>query len=361
MPGFDFIVIGAGIAGLAAAASLSRHGRVALVEQEEHPCYHSSGRSAAIFVRSYGSGAVQAITTRAAALFAEARETGLFDALGTARGVMIVTPAGSAESGEAPFRERLTAEEAARLNPILRADRLDHGWWEPGASDIDVHAMQTGYLKLLRANGGTLIAASPVRGAEFRAGLWHVAAGGESLSAPVAVNASGGWADPVAALFGARPLGVLPKRRSAMLIDPPAGIDIAGLPMVVDADETLFFKPDAGRLMLSPADATPVEPHDCWPEDIDLAIAADRYEKLTGHPVMRMHGSWAGLRSFVPDENPLIGADPAVPGFYWLAALGGFGVQTAPALGAMLAEAVTGAATSDPALLAAVSPARIAA
>ncbi|WP_109809018.1 NAD(P)/FAD-dependent oxidoreductase [Sphingosinithalassobacter portus] len=359
---FDFLIIGAGIAGLAAAAELAPAGKVALVEQEAHPCHHSSGRSAAIFVRSYGNDVVQAITARAAILFAQAESDGLFSAFAPPRGVMVVTPSGSTNSGEAPFREYLTAREAVRLMPCLDADRIDHGWWEPGACDIDVHAMQTGYLRVLRAHGGELIAEAPVRLAEYRGDRWHVEAGGQRLSAPVVVNAAGGWVDRVAMLFGASPRGVTPMRRSAVLIDPPGDIEIAGLPMVVDVDETVYFKPDAGRLMLSPADATPVEPHDCWPEDLDLAIAVDRYERLTGNKVSHVHGSWAGLRSFVPDESPLVGPDPNVPGLHWLGALGGFGVQSAPALARLLADQILGRSReADIDLITAIQPGRISA
>ncbi|QIG79375.1 NAD(P)/FAD-dependent oxidoreductase [Stakelama tenebrarum] len=356
----DFLIIGAGIAGLAAAAELAPHGKVALIEQEAHPCFHSSGRSAAIFVRSYGNEVVQAITARAGDLFAQAQAEGLFSAFAPPRGVMVVTPKGSPNSGEAPFREYLTAQEAARLMPCLDAGRIDYGWWEPGACDIDVHAMQTGYLRVLRAHGGALIAEAPVRSADYRGGRWHVEAGAHLLSAPVVVNAAGAWIDRVASLFGAHPLGVTPMRRSAVLIDPPGDVDIAGKPMVVDVDETVYFKPDAGRLMLSPADATPVEPHDCWPEDLDLAIAIDRYERLTGNSVSHVHRGWAGLRSFVPDECPLAGPDPDVPGLHWLGALGGFGVQTAPALARLISRQILDRPREmDVDLIRAIQPGRI--
>jgi D-arginine dehydrogenase len=359
MAEYDFAVIGAGIAGLAAAGALSRHGRVALIEQEAQPCYHASGRSAAIFVRSYGSPAVQALTARSATLFAEAEAEGLFAALAPPRGVLVVVPHGSAADGEAPFRVRVSAEEAARLMPCLSADRLDHAWWEESAQDIDVHAMQTGYLRLLRQGGGALITGAPLTRAEHRGGSWHLTIGGQQISASQVVNAAGAWADPVAALFGATPMGVQPMRRSAALIDAPADIALGRWPMVVDADETVYFKPEAGRLMLSPADATPVDPHDCWPEDLDIAIAVDRYERLTGREVHRVHHQWAGLRSFAADENPVVGADPELPGFYWLAALGGFGVQAAPAVAEIIARDVTqGAASSPfaPETLAAIAP-----
>ncbi|MBO9499585.1 MAG: FAD-binding oxidoreductase [Novosphingobium sp.] len=358
MTRFDFAVIGAGIAGLATAAALSREGRVALVEQEEQPCYHSSGRSAAIFVRSYGSAAVQALTARSATLFAEAEAQGLFTALAPPRGVMVVVPHGSEASGEAPFRTRIDAHEAAALMPCLDPVRLDHAWWEPSARDIDVHAMQTGYLRELRAAGGELIAAAPLSRAEHRGKLWHLTAGVREIAVPIVVNAAGAWADPVARLFGAAPLGIRPLRRSAAVIDVPERLAPGHWPMIVDADETVYFKPEAGRLMLSPADSTPVEPHDCWPEDLDIAIAVDRYERLTGASVHRVHHRWAGLRSFAVDENPVIGTDPSVPGLYWAAGLGGFGVQTAPAIADFLLRLVIGSDTASE-LQAAIDPGRI--
>ena len=338
----DFLVVGAGILGLASAAELSALGRVALVEQEAHPCHHSSGRSAAIFVRSYGSPEVQALTREAEQAFAEAEAEGRFAALGVPKGLLVVAPRGSGGSGAAPFRVAISAAEAARLNPILDPDRLEAAWWEDSARDIDVHAMQTGYLATLRRNGGRLFTDHPVLRASWQGGRWLVQAGGTTIQADRVVNAAGAWADPVGALFGAAPLGLVPKRRSAAIIDPPAGIAAAGLPMVVDVDETVYFKPDAGRLMLSPADATPVEPHDAWADDMDIALAVDRYERLTGRQVQRVHHMWAGLRTFLPDENPMIGADAVVPGFYWLAGFGGFGVQTAPAAARRIAGLMEG-------------------
>lgn len=357
---FDFIVIGAGIAGLSAAAALSGQGKVALLEREDQPCHHSSGRSAAIFVRSYGNEAVQALTAISNRTFAAESAAG-HATLGRRRGVMIVARRDGDPGEAACGQERLSPAEAAARMPLLRPDLLSHAWLEADAQDIDVHAMHMGYAKSLRANGGSLFTGFAAASAVRRGGLWHVSDGARTLAAPVVVNAGGAWAEAVGALFGAAPKGIRPLRRSAALIDPPAGSAIDDWPMVVDVEESIYFKPDAGKLMISPADQTPSAPCDSWADDMDIAIAIDRYAQLTGQEVRRVSHTWAGLRSFVADESPLIGADPDVPGFLWLAALGGFGVQTAPAAGALTAALASGSALPEgttPSLLRAIDPSR---
>lgn len=355
---FDFIVIGGGIVGLSAAAALSACGKTLLLERESQPCQHSSGRSAAIFVHSYGNEVVQALTAISARVFAAADH----EMLGRKRGILIVARKGGDPGGPVPGRERISAEAAAALMPLLRPEMLSHAWLETDARDIDVHAMHMAYARTLKVNSGTLLTDFDVRSAEWQGGLWHVSNGAQSMSAPVVINAAGAWAETVGVLFGAAPKGIQPMRRSAALIDPPAGSNLEDWPMVVDVEESVYFKPEAGKLMVSPADRTPSPPCDSWAEDMDIAIAIDRYQSLTGEEVRRVTHTWAGLRSFVDDESPLIGADASVPGFFWLAALGGFGVQTAPAAGAIMAALASGTALPEgvtPELLRALDPARI--
>lgn len=350
---FDFLVVGAGIGGLSAAAELSRHGRVMLIEKESAPCYHSSGRSAAMFARHYGSAAIQALTGASEALLHKAAQDGFYDALAPeARGILFVAPASYDGSGEVNEGQvRISAAQVAELVPLLSADKVDHGLWDATSCDMDVHAMHMGLARILRSNGGEIRTGAELEQASRGADGWHVVAGGESLRAAAIVNAAGGWADEVATLCGAAPLGIEPRRRSAALIDPPAAADavrpLQSWPMVFDMDQTLYFKPESGKLMLSPMDATPVAPHDCWAEELDIAIAVDRFERMTGHTVQRVSHSWAGLRNFLPDNEPAIGPDPVIPGFYWLAGQGGSGVKIAAAAGALLASHAVASALPD--------------
>lgn len=354
---FDFIVIGAGIAGLSAAASLTGYGRTALVEMEANPCHHSSGRSAAIFVPSYGNQIVRQLT----ALSRQIINKDMPYALGRQRGIIIAARGDGDPGTPEPGQIRIGPSEIVARVPVMRAELLSHGWFESDASDMDVHAMHLGYIRQLRTNG-QLITGFPVRSAIRERSRWQLSDGKRVISASVVVNASGAWLEHVSALFGAKPLGMVPMRRSAALVDPPVGIDPSDWPMVVDVEETVYFKPDAGKLMISPADATPSEPCDTWPEDIDVAIGIDRFQALTTHKVNRVSHMWAGLRCFMPDECPLIGAESKVEGLIWLGALGGFGVQTAPASGAIAAAIAAGVSppsSIESGLIKAISPSRM--
>lgn len=364
---FDFLIVGAGIAGLSAAAGLSALGGVALIEREQTPCYHSSGRSAAMFARHYGSPAIQALTGASERLLDKAAADGMFKALApAARGILFVAPTGySGDSEPNAGQRRITPAEVNELVPILPAARIDHGLWDDSAWDIDVHAMHLGYARLLRERGGQILTGGELTQASYTGGMWEVTAGAARLRAPVIVNAAGAWADEVAALCGVAPLGIEPRRRSAALIDPPAVENgrrpVSGWPLVFDMDQTLYFKPEGGKLMLSPVDATPVAPHDCWAEDMDIAVAVDRFERLTGQTVQRVTHNWAGLRNFAPDGEPVIGADPSTPGFWWLAAQGGSGIKIAAAASALLVVSVSGEALPEgigSELAARISPAR---
>jgi len=276
----DYLIIGAGAAGLSLARELSEYARVIVLEREESPGYHATSRSAAIFVDSYGDGVIQQLS--------------------------------------------------AASRPLLETP--------PFAVD-----------QALRRT----------------AGLWTVRAGVATLSAPVIVNAAGAWASDVGVTLGARRLPLTPFRRTAATIAAPAGVDVSSWPMAVDLEESVYFKPDAGVLMLSPADETPVAAHDAFADDIDVAIAVDRFETLTDHPVHRVLSTWAGLRTMAPDRRPVIGFDAGVEGLFWLAGQGGFGIQTAlgaAAFGRELIAGETGALTQSLADIASlISPARFSA
>jgi D-arginine dehydrogenase len=349
----DFLVIGAGIAAASIGAWLAPRGRVVLLERESQPGYHSTGRSAALFMESYGTPQVRALTM-ASRRFLEHPPEGFADApILSPRGVLMV---GSAEQAAlldehwqvmrsvAHDARRLSAAEALAMVPVLRAERVAGGLYEPGSLDIDVHALHQGYLRTLRRHGGRVVCDAEVRALARRDGVWHVDAGGARWQAPVVVNAAGAWCDSVARLAGVAPIGLVPKRRAAFVFAPPAGVAVAEWPALVGIDESWYVKPDAGMLLGSPANADPVEPHDVQPEELDIAIAIDRIEAMTTMKIVRPARTWAGLRSFVADGDLVGGFDVDAPGFFWLAAQGGYGIQTSAAMGEACAALAAGEA-----------------
>jgi D-arginine dehydrogenase len=349
----DCIVIGAGIAGAAAGFFLAPHLKVLLLEQEEQPGFHSTGRSAALFMESYGTPQVRALTMASRAFF-ESPPDGFTDhpVLG-ARGAMMVATHGQEAPLQAhwavlqPISPRATLLDAAgacALTPVLRRELLLGAVYEPDASDMDVHAIHHGFLRGIRRAGGALVADAPATALRRDAGVWQVQAGGDVFEAPLVVNAAGAWADVVGQLAGARPIGLVPKRRSAFIFAPPEGVASAGWPATGGVAEDWYVKPDAGMLLGSPANADPVPPHDVQPEELDIATAIDRIERMTTLSIRRPARIWAGLRSFVADGDLVGGADPELPGFFWSAAQGGYGIQTSPAMGMAVAALVRGEA-----------------
>jgi D-arginine dehydrogenase len=238
--------------------------------------------------------------------------------------------------------EEITPDEAVRLFPILRRDAIVRACVERGASDIDVDRLLQGYLRMLRRHGGQLVTGARAEAIARANGSWKVATAAGAFAAPVIVNAAGAWADTVAQLAGVATLGLTPLRRSAAILPAPEGRDVSSWPAVCSMSETWYAKPEAGKLMVSPADEDPVEPHDAWPDDMVLAEGLDRYERAVTVPVTRVERSWAGLRTFAPDRTPVVGFDPAAEGFFWLAGQGGYGIQTAPALSRLAGDLLTG-------------------
>jgi len=238
--------------------------------------------------------------------------------------------------------ELLTAEQAQALAPVFAPGYLAGAAIERGSADIDVHGLHQGFLRQLRARGGALQLKAGVQGMARRDGRWVVTTPAGEFSAPVVVNAAGAWADQIAQLAGARPVGLKPKRRTALLIEVPEGLDAHAWPAAVDIDEQFYFKPDAGLLLLSPADEHDSPPCDAQPEELDVAEAVDRFEQASGRSVRRVKHRWAGLRVFAADRTPVIGFDPKVDSLFWLAGPGGYGIQTAPALGRVTAALARG-------------------
>jgi len=346
----DFLVIGAGIAGASAAYELARHGQVILLEQESQPGYHTTGRSAALFTETYGNLTIRRLTSAGRGFF-KAPPEGFGDhPLLTPRGTLFVARADQLGTLEKALAEiptaaepprRLDAVDAIAMNPALDPGYVAAALYEPGAEDIDVHALHGGFLRGMRARGGRLAVNAQVERLARESGVWVAETPAGRFAAPVAVNAAGAWCDAVAAQAGVRPVGLVPKRRTAFTFDPPEGMDPGPWPATIDIDEQFYFRPEAGRILGSPADETPSEPCDAQPEELDIAIGIDRIETATVLRVRRLASRWAGLRSFVADKTPVVGFDPEAEGFFWLAGQGGYGIQTSPALGRAVAELVT--------------------
>ncbi len=351
----DFLVIGGGIAGASVAYFLAPHGCVILLERETQPGYHSTGRSAALFDESYGSLQVNALT-RASRAFFESPPAGFCDGpLLSPRGALTVAEPGQETELQAcwdslrttvPRARLLNAQQACAVLPVLRPEVVLGAVLNPEPADMDVHALHQGYLRGLTRSGGTVVCQAEVTALQYSSGQWQVQAGDASqqtlYQAPVVINAAGAWADVIAQRAAVRPLGLQPKRRSAMIFAPPAGVDCRQWPMAFGILEDWYFKPDAGQLLGSPANVDPVEPQDVQPEELDIAIAIDAIEHISTLQIRRPSRTWAGLRSFVADGDLVGGFEPQVPGFFWVAGQGGYGVMTSPAMGEACAAIARG-------------------
>lgn len=345
----DILIIGGGIAGAALAWALSTDHRVALLERETHCGYHTTGRSAALYSETYGSRAIRALTVASGPFLRHPPEGFVDRAILHPRGCLHIARGDQMEKltaaliemqQMAPAINPLTAPECLTLVPFLRADQVGAGILESGACDIDVDLLHQAYLRGARANGAVIRTETPVISIRPDGDGWRVDTPSGPWQAWTLVNAAGAWADHLAITAGISPIGLEPRRRTVTLVDPPEGQDIARLPFVVDIDESFYFKPAGGKLLLSPADETLVEPGDAQPDELDIALAIDRLLAACDLQIRRKGRSWAGLRSFVADRNPVIGFEPRVPGFFWLAALGGYGIQTAPAVAGLAASLI---------------------
>ena len=288
MQSSDIIIIGAGIAGVSAAAELAAEANVVLLEMEDQPGFHATGRSAAYMATSYGHPLVQAVTAACEPFLAHPPD-GFSDVpLLHKRDSMWFARPDQADSlaamrSQNPRLEALDADAIRERVPVFAPGYLLGGLWDRHGGDIDVDALLQGYLRLFRARGGTLLNAHRVTGIYRDGGVWRVVAGEAELTAPRLVNAAGGWADTLAGLAGLAPLGLQPLRRTALTIDPPPGMDVSSWPEMVNVDEEFYFKPDAGLIMISPADETPTIPGDAQPEDIDVATGVYHFEQATEH------------------------------------------------------------------------------
>ncbi len=338
MQRYDIAVIGGGIAGASVASALAPRRSVVILERESQPGYHSTGRSAAMLIESNGNAAIRALAI-AGKSFMAAPPSGFSDApILTPRGSLFV---GSAQNralvekmyedarGLSPAIRMIDAREALARCPVLQADACDSALLDDDATDIDVHALHTGYLRAARRLGAQLLLNASVDAIERKGTHWRLRAGNHELEAAIVINAAGAWADEVARLAGAQALGLEPRRRTAITFDAPTGTSVASWPVVFDIDWQWYFKPDAGRILASAADETLSPPCDAQPDEYDVALAVDRIERATTLQVRRIASKWAGLRSFVCDEVPVIGFDARADGFFHLAGQGGSGIKIA--------------------------------
>ncbi len=346
MAEFDFIVVGGGMAGASAAYELSGSSTVLVLEQEEQPGYHSTGRSAALYAETYGNRTVRGLTAGGKAFYLDPPAGFAEHPLLRPRGVMLIGRADQQETLERFLAEiaglrsnikRIPVAEAYARSPVLRPGYVTGAVFDPDAMDIEVHALHQGYLRGLRAKGGQVLTDAALQSLERKGDTWLARTKAGEFRGRIVVDAAGAWCDEIAAMAGAVPVGLVPKRRTAILFQPPSGLDPREWPSVIDADEEFYFRPDAGRILASPADETPMPACDVQPDELDIAILIDRLEKVADLPVARIENRWAGLRTFAKDKTPVVGYDPKVEGFFWLAGQGGYGIQTAPGLSRLAA------------------------
>ena len=346
---YDFVVVGAGIAGASAAFELASHGRTVLIEREQFPGYHSTGRSAAIFLETYGNATVRALTRGSRAFF-EAPPVGFSDVpLVTPRGALFVADSESlselrahyaAVSQLATTARWVEAEELGALFPCAIQDHWVAAVYEPDALDLDVHALHQGFLRKFKERGGVLRTETEILQGSRKGSLWTLQTSQGEVQAPYIVNAAGAWGDVLAGLVNVKPLNISAKRRTAVIVD--ASENPEHWPYIGDIAETFYIKPETGRLLASPCDETEVMPCDVQPEEFDVASIAYRLQQVTTLPVERIHRRWAGLRTFAPDRTPVAGFAADTEGFFWLVGQGGYGIQTSPSMATICGGLITG-------------------
>lgn len=341
----DVLIVGAGIAGASLAAALAPWRRVMLIEGEDAPGYHATGRSAAFWHESYGGLGVQPLTRASLETLNNPDPEFSDHGFLSPRGALTVGQGSEAAAVDAFTAEfaaqgvdivRMSGAQVADMVPGLR-DEWREAAYEAACRDIDVGGLHAAYLRAARRSGATLVTRAPLRRAQRVGDGWDVELGEGRVRAALIVNAAGAWADEVASACGIKPVGIQPYRRTVMQVR--LGVPVpADLPLVIHVGGEFYFKGQSeGRVWLTPHDETPTAPHDAAPEELDVALAIDRMQSVVDWPVVAVERKWAGLRSFAPDRMPVFGADPHEPAFIWCAGQGGFGIQTAPAIAGLLA------------------------
>ena len=364
------VVIGAGIAGAAAAWHLAEHASVVMVEREAHPGAHATGRSAALHTETSGAPVVSALAAASRPFLVEPPDGFADHELLSPRGLlwiardaerhMLEDKAMAAEAHGVEVH-RLDSSRCCELVGVLRPEAAVAGVFEPGAMNIDVDGLLQGFMRGARRRGAELHVSAGVTALTPRTGGWRVETGDQRWDCDVVVNAAGAWCDPVAELAGVLPLGLRPLRRSVFVFPPPEGVSVSGWPMAWDIGNRFYFEPEGPMLLVSPVDETPSEPCDARPEMEDIALGVQELESATTMQVRGVRRTWAGLRTFAADDVPAAGFDPDHPGFFWLAGQGGYGIKTSPALGRLAAALITGACEPPPlppGSVEALSPAR---
>ena len=346
---YDIAIIGAGAAGLGAACFLSEHRDVVVLEREDQPAYHSSGRSAALYIEGYENGVVADLTIRSGTFFKQPPPFAQHPLLHPRGGLTVATHGEEATMRAylqrweplCPQLQSIDAEQTLNLVPAIREEWLTAAAYDPTWLSIDVHELLSTYQRGLKHHGGELICDATVNSLSFD-GMWHIETTAGTVRANIVVNAAGAWAGEIATLAGAVPIDLTPMRRTAALIPPPDGCE--QWPLVHTMAETLYFKPESPGLMVCPQDETPSEPTDAFAEELDVAKAMAQLEAVTTISVQRVLRQWAGLRTFAPDRRPVVGFDRSAKQFFWLAGQGGFGIQTSPGLGQLVCDNIVNAA-----------------
>ena len=337
---FDFAVIGAGIAGTSIASELAQHSSVLLLEMESHPGYHSTGRSAALFAPAYGPPPIRALTRASSDFFHDPPKSFCDKTLLSPRGFLMISNSSQLPALTNYYREISQDSNAEWLDtvqllhryPLIKKEYAHAGVLETDSSDIDVNTLHQGFLNALKIWKGQLQPDARVHQLKRTQGKWHIKTSGGDFQSSVVVNAAGAWADETGKMAGAEVIGLVPKRRTAILIEAPDNQALHTLPLIADVDESFYMKPDAGRLLISPANEDPMPPCDVQPEEMDIAMCIDRVENTLNIDTRKIINKWAGLRSFVSDKCPVVGYSNQVENFFWLAGQGGYGIQTSPAL-----------------------------
>lgn len=355
----DIIVIGGGIAGISAAARLSADTQVTVLEAESALGYHASGRSAAVYEQNYGLPSTVALNKASAAYFWETQGGYL-----SPRGLLIAARADEKDAFEADIATmgvgQISLAEAQGFVPILDPAQLAYAGYHETAYDIDTDRLLQDFARIVRQNGGQVITNAGVRSITKTTDGWQVKTETETYTCTRLVNAAGAWADQIATMAGITPIGLTPLRRSMARIPAPGGHDVTHWPLFFGVGESWYAKPDAGALLVSPAEEDPTEPHDAWADDMVLAEGLARYEAMVTPPVERLLTSWAGLRSFAPDRALVLGPDPSEPSFIWSAAQGGYGFQTSPAASQLVADLTFGRRPAiEPEAVAQLTPDRL--
>lgn len=338
----DYLIVGAGIAGASAGYFLSPHGRVVLLEKEDMPGYHTTGRSAAFFAETYGNEQVRKLTRASREFFFDPPAGFSSTPLLHHRGAVYVARDDQMEELEKFAHEKKLPLVRGGNFPQLTEGYMAGHCRDADCHDIDVHALHQGFLRGIKASGGKILTKAQLEQAQPTDEGWLVRAGGRDIKCRVLINAAGAWGDEVAQICGATPLGLVPKRRTVVTFDPEGGAVKNDMPLTLDVADEFYFKPESGGILLSPCDETPSAPCDSQPDEMDVARALDHLEKASPFRCRRIRRKWSGLRSFLADRSPAVGFDENISDFFWCVGQGGFGIQTSPAIGRMVADMIAG-------------------